>query len=80
MIGGYFFVLSGLSAGADFLNFYEGRTQTLSGLSAEADFLNGGRTQTLSQLLRSCLGFLLLICLQKQAFDTASKQKTPSLS
>ncbi len=89
MIGGYFFVLSGLSAGAglsaslrfaDFLHFYEGLTQTLSGLSAEADFLNGGRTQTLSQLLRSCLGFLLLICLQKQAFDTASKQKTPSLS
>jgi hypothetical protein len=25
-------------------------------------------------------GFLLLICLQKQAFDTASKQKTLSLS
>ncbi len=76
MIGGYFF--AGLSADADFLN--GGLTQTLSGLSAEADFLNGGRTQTLSQLLRSCLGFLLLICLQKQAFDTASKQKTPSLS
>ena len=78
MIGGYFFVLAGLSADADFLKF--GRTQTLSGLSADADFLKFGRTQTLSQLLRSCLGFLLLICLQKQAFDTASKQKTPSLS
>ena len=53
------------------------------GLSASlrfADFLKFGRTQTLSQLLRSRLGFLLLICLQKQAFDTASKQKTPSLS
>ena len=77
MIGGYFFVGmsadAGLSASlrfADFLHFYEGRTQTLSGLSASlrfADFLNGGLTQTLSQLLRSCLGFLLLASFQEQA-------------
>ena len=74
MIGGYFFVGmsadAGLSASlrfADFLHFYEGRTQTLSGLSADADFLNGGRTQTLSQLLRSCLGFLLLASFKEQA-------------
>jgi hypothetical protein len=33
-----------------------------------------------NKMLRISLGFLLLICLQKQAFDTASKQKTPSLS
>ena len=56
MIGGYFFVgmsaEAGLSASlrfADFLDFYEGRTQTLS------------------QLLRSCLGFLLLASFQEQA-------------
>jgi len=33
-----------------------------------------------NKMLRISLGFLLLICLQKQAFDTASKQKTLSHS
>ena len=40
-------------------------------------------TRGLPKPFRYCFavaGFLVLICLQKQAFDTASKQKTLSLS
>jgi hypothetical protein len=66
-----------------------GRTQTLSTLFRIAGFislrrlprlLRGAYSNPFNKMLRILLGFLLLICLQKRAFDTASKQKTLSLS
>ena len=58
-----------------------GRTQTLSGLSAHyvRRLPKGGVPKPFQRYrFAILLGFLLLICLQKRAFDTASKQKTLS--